>query len=88
MRPQRKLVSEPLVALSPVLRALRSHPALLRNRVRIAEVVSSLLLANLFFNQLERCVVVRVGKGAWDLAKRISVIISKLMTFVRSQQWF
>lgn len=46
MRPQRKLISETALALSPVLRALRSHPAsLLRNRVSIAEVVFSLLLA-------------------------------------------
>lgn len=46
MRPQRKLISETVLALSPVLRALRSHPAsLLRNRVSIAEVVFSLLLA-------------------------------------------
>ena len=46
MRPQRKLVSETVLALSPLLRALRSHPApLLRTRVSIAEVVFSLLLA-------------------------------------------
>lgn len=46
MRPQRRLTSETALALSPVLRALRSHPAsLLRNRVSIAEVVFSLLLA-------------------------------------------
>lgn len=45
MRPQRKLISEAVLALSPVQRALRSHPAaLLRNRVSIAEVVFSLLL--------------------------------------------
>lgn len=44
MRPQRNLISEVVLAVSPVLRALRSHPApLLRSRASIAEVAFSLL---------------------------------------------
>jgi len=57
MRPQRKLISGTVVALSPVLRALRSHPAsLLRNRVSIAAAVFSLLLAICSLNS---------WKGVW-----------------------
>lgn len=44
MRPQRNLVSKMVLALHPVLRALRSHSApLLRNRASIAEVSFSIL---------------------------------------------
>lgn len=46
MRPQRNLISEMVLDLSPALRALRSHPApLLKNRASVAEVAFSLLLA-------------------------------------------
>lgn len=37
---------------------------------------------NLFFKDLERCVVVRAGKLACDLARRISILISILTIVV------
>lgn len=86
MRPQRSIISKMVLALSPVLRALRSHPApLLRNRASFAEVSFPLLW--LFFKLQERCVVVRVEKWACDLARSIGIISGVFIVFVQSQQW-
>lgn len=73
-------MSEMVLALSPVLRTLRSHPApLLRNRASVAEVAFSLLLAICSLNSWKG-----VLWSEWEcgLARRISIITGVLIVFV------
>lgn len=79
MRPQRNLISEMVLDLSPALRALRSHPApLLKNRASVAEVAFSLLLAICSLNSWK---AVLWSEWECDLAPRISIIIGVLIVF-------